>query len=610
MKLSNCLPALLGAGLFAVAATASGGDFKTDIKTQAYSAERNLAVDIGAPGAVRADVQIHGGDLREKLRFELGTNENGRIAGGIYIPPGDERFVSVVAFDARGEAILSGESVVHVGKELIPEFQVALEGRETKTPVKARFGSQLLSAGIVGGNEELLKIQLTLRDPYGEFVPYSPEHFIWDLPKGFPEIKYSCFNGALCILEWRPTKEQEAIYLCLQIEPQPCVTINEDDFRGPYKYVAVGFQHTCAITKDDDVRCWGDNLVGQLGAPSGSTCRFNDCSLTPLPVVCPPGEVCKFRSLAAGGNHTCAVDTNSKAWCWGEDGPATGESSNGSLPKHAHRQIPAPANLGMRVDFVSIDTNITHTCALSAAQDVFCWGFNFLGELGIPMDEETVTAKARLVRTGNKYTSIATGTQHSCAIQTHGLMDCWGDNHNFQLTGNVNNAAIITVNPKVPLLNGKSVRRVATGQSTTCVESSDNNTLCWGKPAMSAAATTRNPGFIALPASFATSLATEMDDCGGGFQNCTQTCLTDSSGELMCGRWVTGAAPAQLSRVRKPWTDYGVDWTQTDVGPSHTCTVTEMRDIWCFGLNDFGQFGNGTVSSTDTWEPKTATLRN
>jgi alpha-tubulin suppressor-like RCC1 family protein len=214
-----------------------------------------------------------------------------------------------------------------------------------------------------------------------------------------------------------------------------------------------------------------------------------------------------------------------------------------------------------------------------------------------------------MVQSGNKYKSIVTGDMHSCAIQVNGLLDCWGDNQNFQLTGNANSALFITVNSKIPLLTGKAVTRVAAGQTSTCAENSDNNTICWGKPSRNVSNTARNPGFVALAASSATSLASEVDDCGFGFQNCAQSCLTDGSGDLLCRNWVASAAPGPLGKVKKPWTDFGVDYTQTDVGPTHACAVTSERDIWCWGMNDFGQFGTGAFSSTDTFEPKVRTNR-
>jgi alpha-tubulin suppressor-like RCC1 family protein len=606
------LAALASAAFISAPAAAGREDFKPGYPPP----EKNLAVEFDAPGVVRAQIAIAIPSLREDLRYELGTDEHGLVTGGIYVPPGDEARVEVVAFDARGEAIYKGAGIAFVDKELTPEFQVPLEGQKFDgSPPQVRFGSNLLTAGIVGEVDDLLRVQLTLVDPYGTRLPYTPDDFEWRLPKDFPEIKYSCFNGQLCILEWKPTLEQQTIYLCLKLKPWPCITTPPQDYRGPYKSVAVGRNHTCAITRDDDVRCWGDNLRGQLGAPTTALCFGMACSPDPIPVTCPANAVCKFKALAAGGDHTCAVDTRGKAWCWGQDGSeAVGEPWFGSQPDFTHREVPAGTPLGAVV-FDSIDTNFAHTCALSSTQDVFCWGANFSGELGTPPSFLANTTKATMIVNGNKYKSIATGSFHSCAIQTNGLLDCWGDNKNFQLTGNTNSSTFITVNPMIPMLTGRSVRRVAAGAVSTCAESSANNVICWGKPALSAPASTASNGYVALYASSSTSLATDSEDCVGGTMNCAQHCVTDNSGELHCGWWVSvpGNPPggAQLSKVNKPWTDFGVDWVQTDVGPNHVCTLTSERDIWCCGKNDHGQFGTGTFANSviDTTRPATRAKR-
>jgi alpha-tubulin suppressor-like RCC1 family protein len=600
-KLWIIFTALFGA---AIALPAAAGS--RDFKSETLPLEKNLAVDIAAPGAIRVEVGIAIPSLREDLHYELGVDQEGQLSGGIYIPPGESASIEVRAFDASGEAIYKGAGVAEIGKELTSEFRVPLEGRQSQDPLYVRIGSQLLTAGIVGNTDEHLQLGVTLLDPYGR-VAFSPEDLEWQLPDGFPEIQYSCFNDSLCIFEWKPTREQEAIALCLKMKPQPCFAGTPPDHRGPYKYVAVGQNHTCALTVTNEIRCWGDNFAGQLGAPSPS-CGLRDCSLVPIAVQCPAGEVCKFRSVAAGGDHTCAVDTNGKAWCWGEDGTlATGESSLGALPKHTHRRIPAFTDLGVPADFIAIDTDFSHTCAVSAAQDVFCWGDNFFGQLGAPQGILSAT-RAQLVRSGSRYKSVTTGMSHSCAVQaSNGLVDCWGDNSHFQLTGNVNASKFITINSQVPLAS-RGVQFMATGATTTCAQVSNDDTVCWGKPSANSPMSSASQGFVALRASYARSMATDIDHCNG-FQNCARICITDLGGELSCGHWQAGIPWQQLSQVPDPQGVVVISWTQVDVGPNHVCAVTTRGDVWCFGDNSWGQFGTGVQSSTRTDEPVTAAKR-
>jgi alpha-tubulin suppressor-like RCC1 family protein len=602
-KIWVMLTALVGAACSALPAAAGDRDFKS----ATFPLEKNLAVDIAAPGAVRAEIGISIPSLRQELTFRLDVDQQGQLAGGIYIPPGDPASIELRAFDASGEVIYKGAGKAEIGKELTNEFRVPLAGRESAGPLYSRFGSQLLTAGIVGDSGKFLQIGVSLLDPYGR-VAFSPEDLEWKLPDGFPEIKYSCFGDQLCIFEWQPTLEQQAIAACLKLKPQRCFDGPPPDYRGPYRYVAVGQNHTCALTVSNDIRCWGDNWAGQLGAPSPS-CGIRDCSRVPIAVQCPTGEVCKFRSLAAGGDHTCAVDTNGKAWCWGEDGTlATGDSSLGALPKHTHRRIAAFTDLGAPADFVQIDTDVTHTCAVSAAQDVFCWGENFFGQLGAPQGIPSST-RALLIRSGNRYKSIVTGMSHSCAVQaSNGLVDCWGDNSQFQLTGNANAAKFITINAKVPLAN-RGMQFMAAGATITCGQASNEDTVCWGKPSANSPANSTSPGFVALRASYARSIATDVTECNGGFLNCSRICIADLGGELSCAYWQAGVPWQQLSQVPDPKGVAVISWTQVDTGPSHTCAVTTQRDVWCFGDNSWGQFGTGAWSNMRTEEPVTAANR-
>ena len=328
---------------------------------------------------------------------------------------------------------------------------------------------------------------------------------MWKLPDGFPEIKYSCFNDPLCIFEWKPTREQEAIALCLKVKPEPCF---DGHAARPSRALQVRRRGPESHLRAD--RHQRDPLLGRQLRPASSERRvrcaaISDCSLVPIAVQCPAGEVCKFRSLAAGGDHTCAVDTNGKAWCWGEDGSlATGDSSLGALPKHTHRRIPAFTDLGVPADFVAIDTDFTHTCAVSAAQDVFCWGDNFFGQLGAPQAIPSST-RAQLVRSGNRYKSM----RRACRIPARSRpATAWwiagATTRTFSSPATSIPAKFITINSKVPLAN-RGVQFMAAGATTTCAQVSNDDTVCWGKPSANSPNNSASQGFVALRASYARS---------------------------------------------------------------------------------------------------------
>ena len=577
----------------------------------------NLAVDIDAPGAVRASLEVQVPDLKGALRYELNARD-GDLTGGIYIPPGKERRVSITAFDERGEPLYQGAGYANVDEKLTREISIALSGKETKDPLLAKIGTYRLEIGFAMNDGDGYLLQATLLDAYQNHIPFQPDDIKWELPFDFELLPYSCFRESLCIEFGKPDLQKEIIIACAR--DITCWNKPPKDTRGPYVYVTVGRNHTCALTTGSDIRCWGDNKQGQLGATTAS-CPFNSyfrCSLEPVKVECQPGESCKFRSVSAGGDHTCAIDTNGKAWCWGEDGNwATGNDTGNSgagLPEH--RLVPATNATGGAVNFVSVDTNVGHTCAVSSLHQVWCWGSNGRGESGFPQTVANGTPTPKLVVSNVEYRSVSTGGRHTCAIQwPSSRMDCWGENFDWQLggTGTALGAGgmfVSQVNQQVSLLKNAGTSIAASGLVSSCAQSTDGDTVCWGSPSTGFFFSQTTGGWTALKRSFASSLSTDSHSCQlpGVAVDCARICATAMAGDLFCGNWFS-ASPAQLQLVPEPQSDHVIVYTETDVGPGHVCAVTTQQEIWCFGKNNLGQFGTGVTSAAITTAPVLPAMR-
>jgi alpha-tubulin suppressor-like RCC1 family protein len=181
--------------------------------------------------------------------------------------------------------------------------------------------------------------------------------------------------------------------------------------------LAAGLNHTCALINGGWVKCWGLNEEGQLGDGS----RINRS--TPGDVV---GLSKGVTALATGGWHTCALTGDNGVKCWGH--VVVGHLGDG---KTLLSRIPVNV-VGLPSGVTTLAAGEVHTCALTISGGVKCWGFNYNGELGdgTSLERSTVVDVVRLSR---GVTALAAGGDHTCALTGAGRVMCWGFNGQGQL---------------------------------------------------------------------------------------------------------------------------------------------------------------------------------
>lgn len=222
------------------------------------------------------------------------------------------------------------------------------------------------------------------------------------------------------------------------------------------KSITAGWSHSCVITADDTIKCWGAN-GGRLG--DGATADRS----TPVTVS---GSL-KASGISAGYTHTCAITTTGAAVCWGLNG--AGQLGDGTSTK---RLAPVQVS-GLSANVTGLVASWDFTCA-SHNGAAKCWGTNAWNQLG----DNTTTARStpgQVVGLTSGVTHVTAGTTHGCAVVS-GSAKCWG----YNATGQLGDGTTTQRNAPVQVSGlTANVKSISTKNNHTCALVG-SAAKCWG----------------------------------------------------------------------------------------------------------------------------------
>ncbi len=408
--------------------------------------------------------------------------------------------------------------------------------------------------------------------------------------------------------------------------------------------LTAGGQHTCGLMADGAAYCWGSDSAGQLG--DGGTSAD---SATPSPVA---QSTIPFLHLAAGKSFTCGVSADGFVHCWGSD--SHGQLGNGAATTPA--QSPARVNTASVVgsaSFIAVVAGGQHACGLTAERVAYCWGSDVAGALGdggasanaeVPSPVDTSTLLDR-------FTTLTAGHDLTCGTTSRGATYCWGSDSDGQLGdgGALADSQVPVAVDTSALAGNRALVRLSAGAFHVCAVAADGVPYCWGRDG----ATTRTSPLPVDTSSVPPSMA--FTDVGGGNDHTCALAATgevycwggNANGQLgdggaaaaspvpvlvdtsgipgnrafvqlvvgsyhACGRTADGVVycwgddgSSQLgdggsdvdSLVPSPVDTSGIAGDRTFVeltsGANHTCGITADGAAHCWGLDDFGQLGDG-----------------
>ena len=215
------------------------------------------------------------------------------------------------------------------------------------------------------------------------------------------------------------------------------------------KQSSASFYHSCAIALNGRAYCWGSGNSGKLGNGSTASSR--------VPVAVNTSGVLAgktIKQISAGENHTCAIASDNRAYCWGSN--KNGQLGNGST---ADSNVPVAVNMSGALAGKTIKQILAggdHGCVVASDDKMYCWGLNNNGELGNNSSVNSsvpVAVNTDGVLAGKTIRQMSAGFSSTCAVDSEYNMYCWGYNDNGQLGNNSTNNSRVPARVYVPKEN-------------------------------------------------------------------------------------------------------------------------------------------------------------
>ena len=456
-----------------------------------------------------------------------GSNQDGKAS-----PPAGERFLSIDAGTNHSCGLREEGTVVCWGASRngllsVPEHErfISINAGENHTCGLRGDGSTVcwgngglsVCTPIPGGFFNCKRLGIT------DHIPPSPperERFA-SLGSGDPYCALRADGSAMCWTNYRSG-----------LVPPPA--------GEQFTSISSSSKHACALRTDGTAVCWGQDRFGEASPPSGVNLT-NDQAVAQPPV----GLV----SISSGGYHTCGIDSDGDANCWGPNwwkgrfsdrlasissghAHACGLLPNGTIVcrgSNDEGQSSPPDEM-----FVSVTSGFGHSCGLRDDGTVACWGRNTRGQASPPRDETFV--------------SISSGGGHICALRSNGAVVCWGWDDFDQASP-----------PE-----GEVLSSISSGGFHTCGLRMDGTASCWGLNREGQASPPRGDVFASISS--------------GTYH----TCALRTGGAAVC--W--GGGIYDYGQTSPPPEEVFMSISSGDL---HTCGLRADGTAVCWGENNFAQ---------------------
>ena len=336
---------------------------------------------------------------------------------------------------------------------------------------------------------------------------------------------------------------------------EPAVDLDEPEWLA----VSAGREHTCALSADARLACWGANDRGQLGL--GDSADRADAAFVLTDV--------RFLAVSSGGRHTCGIDVQRALWCWGAN-------DLGQLGDGSSRDRRTPVQVSVQGPFTDVSAGDEHTCAVRASAEGLCWGANQAGQVGSGSASRSGLPPSP-IRGALNFTDVSAGATHTCAVANGGAGFCWGGNQ----TGSLGTGTLIDTSSPVSVPGERLFLTLRAGPTHSCGVDDQARAWCWGNNQFGQ--------IVSTPVSIEGSPVSRSEDSvrevGVGEH---WTCALLVRGDVRCWgvRWDRTEPDGSHPVSRDGWAPeiaLAAKPVSLSVGARHACVISEAMRVFCWG---------------------------
>jgi len=341
-----------------------------------------------------------------------------------------------------------------------------------------------------------------------------------------------------------------------------------------WKEINSGNFNVCGIQSDNSLWCWGQNLLST-----------KPVSQDPRPVKISTDS---WLHVDPGFSHSCAIKSDSSLWCWGDG--RVGQLGGGDNATTSTPNVPVKGLMIQVVNpkttpttWVSVSAGYDVSCAIDNINDLYCWGYNFNGQLGIGVDgtgangvPSTSIPKLVTKPTGvTKWLAISVGSRVTCGLTDNGNQNlyCWGSNS----AGTIGSLTASVTNQSSPIAVDSVASITSASRPWLEVDVTDGHTCARKNDSSS-------------------GISSEGSLWCWGYNNEGQMGNGTIDLDVVNSR-ATNSVPKQINA--------GIFWKKFSAGIEYNCAIKSDRTLWCWGTNRVGQLGTNNAWSL---EPKPLTF--